>query len=124
MVQFLPGRLPPLTARGRNTNVLKISGAQPLLGLLQRVSIYRAQVSSSTRARWERAAVLADLRVELQATYLRLFEAQAMAETAILSERTLDRWALRRPLGRCRRPSVLARRVRGQLKSGLGWLRR
>ena len=73
MVQF-PG-LPPLTARGLNTNILGVSAAQPLLGLLQRVSTYRAQVSSSTGARWERAAVLAELRVELQATYLRLFEA-------------------------------------------------
>ena len=80
---------PPLVARGYDTNTFVAQASQPLLGLISRVQAFAAQRHGARAAQLDLATVTADLRLEMRATFLRLFEVEALAATAVLSERTL-----------------------------------
>ena len=70
-------------------NILSAGAMQPLLGLLHLAQDYRAHRATAAAQLAAARATHADLRLQVRTTFLRLFEAQALWETAAESERDL-----------------------------------
>lgn len=71
------------------SNLLSISAAQPLLGLIGQSQRYRANVADERAADAQLEATRHDLSLEVRRQYLALFQARALGDTARASERAL-----------------------------------
>jgi len=82
--------VPSIQARDLNTNTFVAAVDQPLLGLARLSQDYASLSSAAEAAQQNVRAVEAGVREEVETGLLRLFEARALADTAVASEIQLD----------------------------------
>ena len=85
-----PGQTAPFPVRKQNTNMFTIAADQPLLGLLRLSADYQSQQESTEAGAALVASAELSLRQAVETLYLRVFEAKALEETALASERELN----------------------------------
>jgi outer membrane protein len=78
-----------LMARDLDTNAFVAAVGQPLLGLLHLSSDHRALASTAEAAAFDASTLEANLRDEVRAQYLRMFEARTLAGVARASQAQL-----------------------------------
>jgi len=81
---------PPITAREVSTNAFVVSAGQPLLGLLHLSSDRSALSTAAEAATFDTQTLEANLRDEVRAEYLRMFEARTLAGVAHASQEQLS----------------------------------
>ena len=87
-IALLPG-VPGVTVRNTNTNTFSVGAEQPLLGLLRLSQEHGALSAQADAAEESIKAAGNAVREQVQAGFLRLFEARALAETARSSQQQL-----------------------------------
>lgn len=85
----VPFEAPPLRAREATTNSFVAGLGQPLLGLLRLTSQQTALATSAEAAEMDSRTLEASLRAGVRATFLRMFEARALAGIARASQEQL-----------------------------------
>lgn len=82
----IPDPTRPLTARDLSTNAFVVSAGQPLLGLLHLSSDHSALATAAEAATFDARTLEANLRDEVRAEFLRMFEAHTLAGVARASQ--------------------------------------
>jgi outer membrane protein len=82
----IPPAYPSLSARDLSTNAFVVAAGQPLLGLLHLSSDHSALSTAAEAATFDTKTVEANLRDEVRAEYLRMFEARTLAGVAHASQ--------------------------------------
>jgi len=82
----IPPQYPSLTARELSTNAFVVSAGQPLLGLLHLSSDHSALSTAAEAATFDARTLEANLRDEVRAEFLRMFEARTLAGVAHASQ--------------------------------------
>ena len=80
---------PPIIVREENTNTFAAAANQPLLGLLRLVEEYRVQKENQAASEAQLLVAKANVRTGVRVSFLRYFEANAIAEIALQSEKEL-----------------------------------
>ena len=78
----IPPLNPSLTARELSTNTFVVSAGQPLLGLLHLSSDHSALSTAAEAATFDTRTIEANLRDDIRAEFLRMFEARTLAGVA------------------------------------------
>ncbi len=82
----IPPDYPSLSARDLSTNAFVVAAGQPLLGLLHLSSDHSALSTAAEAATFDVKTIEANLRDEVRAEYLRMFEARTLAGVAHASQ--------------------------------------
>jgi outer membrane protein len=77
-------------ARERGTNTVTVAASQPLLGLIRLNADRAATARQADAAHFDSEASAHTVAARIKTLYLQLFEARALADTAIASETTLN----------------------------------
>jgi outer membrane protein TolC len=85
-----PGQTAPFPVRKQDTNMFTIAADQPLLGLLRLSADYESQQRTAEAGAAQVESAELSLRQAVESMYLRVFEAKALEETALASERELN----------------------------------
>jgi outer membrane protein TolC len=81
---------PAFQIRKQDTNMFTVAADQPLLGLLRLSADYHGQQKSAESGAAQVESAELTVRQAVETLYLRVFEAKALEETAIASERELN----------------------------------
>jgi outer membrane protein TolC len=81
---------PPFRVRKQDTNMFAVAAAQPLLGLLRLSADYSGQQETAEAGAAQVESAELSLRQAVETLYLRVFEAKALEDTALASERELN----------------------------------
>jgi outer membrane protein len=82
----ISNQLPSIPARELSTNAFVVSAGQPLLGLLHLSSDHSALSTAAEAATFDVKTIEANLRDEVRAEFLRMFEARTLAGVAHASQ--------------------------------------
>jgi outer membrane protein len=82
----ISNQAPPITAREVSTNAFVVAAGQPLLGLLHLSSDHSALSITAEAATFDTRTLEANLRDEVRAEFLRMFEARTLAGVAHASQ--------------------------------------